>query len=157
MTGNKKRILLIDRHPEWLEFARESLQHDYEVKTLANLEEITISDPGFLEGFDLTFIGLELATEHLDALKSIFKEWHFVVIFPVFKDDEVLRLLFRSGVYDCATQPYDREGLLSLVSEELARVQILNKSKNTARSHRPRQQAVQDLASILRLEEFNHG
>jgi response regulator RpfG family c-di-GMP phosphodiesterase len=157
MKKRKSKILLIDQHPEWLDFARAVLQEDYEVLALKRGENLSLeNEVSSLDGFDLVFIGLELATNNLDALKPLFKQWHFVVIFPVLQSNDTVRLLFKAGVYDCARKPYEREGLLKLVADELALANIANGHSKFVSSRRTSQELARSLATILKLEDSNH-
>ena len=118
----RKRILLIDRHAGWLQFAQEILQEQYDVLAAISLEEAveacTVMDQS--QGFDLIFVGLGSAANGLSIIKSLDSQWPFVIIFPVFQEDEKLRIFFKAGVYDCVDKPYEREILLKLVENELS-------------------------------------
>ena len=153
----RQKILLIDQHPEWLTFAQEVLSKDYDVVALSKHEDIfLLRDKAVKKGFDLIFIGLELATGNLDQLKPLFKEWHFVVIFPVLQENETVRLLFKAGVYDCARKPYEREGLLKLVAEELVVAKIANGQDKISSSPKTHQESINQLAAMLNLEDKDH-
>lgn len=162
MTTMKKRprILLIDQHPEWLDFAQGILKNDYEVivnNSWKNLLSIGRDSTNKVERFDLVFIGQELATNNLDTLKPYFKQWHFVVVFPVIETNKTIRLLFKAGVYDCARKPYEKTGLLKLVSDELVAAKIANGDKKIQRAPSPlnisNDNIANKLASRLNLEE----
>lgn len=133
-----RRILLIDRHLEWLQFAQEALQERYDVLTAMNFEEAMkcCIQEGRSQEFDLIFVGLDLATNNLDTIKSLGKQWRFVVMFPVFQEDEKLRILFKAGVYDCADKPYEREELLKLVEDELSTAERLNGARRFRKERR---------------------
>lgn len=148
----KQKILLIDQHQEWLDFAETVLGKDYEVITLTQTKNITFPEKiKEVNGFDLIFLGLELATQNLDALRPLFKRWNFVVIFPVLQENDTMRLLFKAGVYDCAPKPYEQEGLRKLVAEELDLAKKSNDyHENTMRT---REETMDQLASLLGLEE----
>lgn len=155
----RPKILLIDQHPEWLEFAQSVLKEDYDVvayKAWDNVMSTVKESARKVEGFDLVFIGLELATSNLDELKPLFKEWQFVVIFPVIETSETVRLLFKAGVYDCARKPYEKEGLLKLVADELEFAKLANgKSsvKGTPPSKKINDEMIRKLMSDLKPEE----
>ncbi len=151
---NKYKILLLDKHPEWLEFAKSVLSDDYEVVALTGQDQIlSLKDQlGKVNGFDLIFIGLELATNNLDVLKPLFSKWHFIVVFPVIQNNETVRLLFRAGVYDCARKPYERDGLLKLVEDELITAKVANGLNKVGDSNRTRQDTLKQLAIMLDLE-----
>jgi DNA-binding NtrC family response regulator len=161
MDVMKKRpkILLIDQHPEWLAFAQNVLKEHYDVvahKAWDNAMSTVKASARKVQGFDLVFIGLELATSNLDELKPLFKEWHFVVIFPVIETNEAVRLLFKAGVYDCARKPYEKEGLLRLVADELEFAQLANgksKIKNDSASKKNSGDIAQKLAAEFNLED----
>jgi response regulator RpfG family c-di-GMP phosphodiesterase len=140
---NKRKILLIDQHPEWLEFARGVLGEE-----ILSLGDQTRE----INGFDLIFIGLELATNNLEILRPLFSKWHFIVVFPVIQENETVRLLFRAGVYDCARKPYERDGLLKLVSDELITAQIANGHSKVHFFQKTKQETLKQLASMLNLE-----
>jgi len=94
------------------------------VLTARSFEEVSsyCSQEGHSKVFDLIFIGLDLAIggiDNLSVIESLRKQSRFVVMFPVFQQDETLRVLFKAGVYDCVDKPYEREGLLRLVEGEL--------------------------------------
>jgi DNA-binding NtrC family response regulator len=151
----RRKILLIDQHPEWLDFAGEVLGKDYDVSMLSrhhNLRSLP-KDVRKMDGFDLIFIGLELATNNLDVLKPLFKQWQFVVIFPVIQENETVRLLFKAGVYDCARKPYDRDGLLKLVADELAFAETVNRQEKIQTTKKTRQEIEKQFATMLDLEE----
>jgi DNA-binding NtrC family response regulator len=152
---NKRKILLIDQHPEWLKLADGVLSKDYEIVTLSNNKDILSlqAKPGRMESFDLIFIGLELATNNLDVLKPLFKQWHFVVIFPVLQENETVRLLFKAGVYDCAPKPYEREGLQKLVADELAVAKMANGNSKIRPLRKTRQEIAKQLSYMLNLED----
>ena len=117
-----KRILLIDHYPEWLQFAHEALQEQYDVLTATSFEEARecCIQEGRSQEFDLVLVGLDLAISNLSTIKSLGKQWRFVVMSPVFQEDETLRILFKAGGYDCADKPYGRDALLKLVADELS-------------------------------------
>jgi DNA-binding NtrC family response regulator len=146
-----KRILLIDRHPEWLQFAQEVLQEQYNVLTATGFEEAAKCCVGEerSQEFDLIFIGLDLATTNLNTIESLGRQWRFVVMFPVFQEDEKLRILFKAGVYDCADKPYEREGLLKLVADELCRAERLNGIRRPRHGRKRSDQGVLELERIL--------
>lgn len=150
---DRQKILLIDQHPEWLKFAQDVLSDEYAVVTLTSYDEAPSIEYEVEsnEGFDLIFIGLELATNNLDMLKPLFKQWQFVVVFPVLQENETVRMLFKAGVYDCAPKPYEREGLLKLVANELAEAKLVNGEK-TPSPQKTRQEIEKQLKIMLRLE-----
>jgi DNA-binding NtrC family response regulator len=152
---NRKKILLIDQHPEWLDFAQEVLGNDYDIVALSGHNDLVSLQKtvGKTNGFDLIFIGLELATSNLDVLKPLFRQWQFVVIFPVIQENETIRLLFKAGVYDCARKPYDRDGLLELVADELALAESVNKRKKVRLNKKTRQDIEKQLSAMLDLED----
>lgn len=154
--ANPKRILLIDRHQEWLRFAQEVLQDEHEVYTATSFEEAKECCVGddLSQEFDLIFVGLELATSNLSTIESLGREWRFVVMFPVYQEDEKLRILFKAGVYDCADKPYDRESLLKLVADELSRAELLNRMRRYRYGRKRLGQGVLELERIL---DFNLG
>jgi DNA-binding NtrC family response regulator len=155
----RPKILLIDQHPEWLEFAQNVLKEGYDVvahKAWDNAMSTVRESARKVEGFDLVFIGLELATSNLDELKPLFKEWQFVVIFPIIETNETVRLLFKAGVYDCARKPYEKEGLLKLVADELEFAKLANGKSNI--EHAPPTKKIKGdiarkLAAELKLED----
>jgi len=155
----KPKILLIDQHPEWLDFAKGVLKSEYNVSTLTKKDDLLSlrDDASGVEGFDLVFIGLELATTNLDTLKPLFKQWHFVVVFPILQRNETVRLLFKAGVYDCARKPYESESLLKLVADELVVANIANGQQKVLSPKRTLRQAANDLASMLRMEDVKNG
>jgi len=146
-----KRILLIDRHLEWLQFAQEVLQEQYDVFTATSFEEVRkcCVREEWSQGFDLIFVGLDLATSNLNTIESLGKQWRFVVMFPVFQEDEKLRLLFKAGAYDCADKPYDRERLLQLVADELSRAERLNSVERPQYGRKQMDQRARELERIL--------
>ena len=149
-----KRILLIDRHPEWLQFAQEVLQERYDVFTAMSFEEAKkcCIRQEWPQEFDLIFIGLDLATSNLSTIESLGKQWRFVVMFPVFQEDEKLRILFKAGAYDCADKPYDRERLLNLVADELSRAERLNGVERPRHVRKRMGQRVSELERILKMD-----
>lgn len=151
----KKKILLIDQHPEWLDFAQYVLREDYDIVTLSSHDNLLSpqKDIRKVDGFDLIFIGLELATHNLDVLKPLFKQWQFVVIFPVIQENETVRLLFKAGVYDCARKPYDRDGLLKLVADELVLAEFVNGHSKIQSTRKTRQEIQKQLSVMLDLED----
>ena len=146
-----KRILIIDHHPEWLQFAQEVLQEEYDVLAATSFEEARqcCIQEGRSQEFDLILIGLALATSNLNAIKSLGKQWRFVVMFPVFQEDETLRVLFKAGVYDCTDKPYEREGLLKLVADELSIAMQLNGIRRFRNQRKQAERAALGLESIL--------
>lgn len=154
---SKNKILLIDQHPEWLRFAQKVLSKDYDIVTLTSHKDI-LSLQGKKQkssSYDLIFIGLELATSNLDMLKPLFKEWHFVVIFPVIQENETVRLLFKAGVYDCARKPYERDGLLRLVSDELVAAKLANGSSKIRPKRLSRKELAKQFSALIELEDKN--
>jgi DNA-binding NtrC family response regulator len=149
--ATSKRILFIDRHPEWLQFAQETLQAQYDVLTAMSFEEAAqcCIRGGQPQQFDLIFVGLDLATDNLKTIESLGKQWRFVVMFPVFQDDEKLRILFKAGVYDCADKPYEREGLMELVASELSMAEQLNSVGRFRYERRRLDQGLLELERIL--------
>lgn len=117
----RMRMLLVDRNLAWLQFAEEVLRERYDVLTAMSFEDVSSCcfQGGHPELFDLIFIGLDLATDNLSVIKSLGKQWRCIVMFPVFQEDTKLRVLFKAGVYDCTDKPYEHEGLLKLVEDEL--------------------------------------
>ena len=151
----KKKILLIDQHPEWLDFAQGVLREEYDIVKLSKHGDALSlhKDIGKSNGFDLIFIGLELVTNNLDVLKPLFKQWQFVVVFPIIQENETVRLLFKAGVYDCAQKPYDRDGLLKLVADEFALAQFVNKQDKVQLTKKSSQEIEKQLTAMLDLEE----
>jgi DNA-binding NtrC family response regulator len=150
----KHRILLIDQHAEWLEFAQEVLANEYDVVTLHKNEMGSFrQDISGVNGFDLIFLGLELAANNLDVLKPLFKHWNFVVIFPIIQENDTVRLLFKAGVYDCAPKPYERDGLLRLVAEEIDFAKQAIDNKSIQSSNLSRNQTIKELGRFLKSEE----
>ena len=122
------RLLLVDQHQEWLEFARQVLQERYDVLTAMSFGNVSSSylqkrEPKIV---DLIFIGLDLAINNLGAIKSLSNQWRFVVMFPVYQADDTLRVLFRTGVFDCVEKPYECEPLLGLVEDELRTAEVID-------------------------------
>lgn len=121
----RDRILLIDQRSEWLQFAKEVLQEQYEVVVAQSFQDASecCMREGRSQDFDLVFIGQGLAASNLPAISQLSRSpsdgWRFIVMFPVFQEDESLRMFFKAGVLDCADKPYEREGLLKLVADEL--------------------------------------
>ncbi len=153
--NKRKKILLIDQHPEWLDFAKEVLEKDYDIVKLSKHNDLLSlqKEVGKTNGFDLIFIGLELVTTNLDVLKPLFKQWQFVVIFPVIQENETVRLLFKAGVYDCARKPYDRAGLLKLVAEELVEAEYINGHSKIVPTRKTQREIEKQLATMLDLED----
>lgn len=151
----KKKILLIDQHSEWLDFAQEVLGDDYDITKLSKHGNVLSlqKDLGKANGFDLIFIGLELVTNNLDVLKPLFKQWQFVVVFPVIQENETVRLLFKAGVYDCAQKPYDRNGLLKLVADELALAEFVSRQDKIQLTRKSSHEIEKQLSAMLDLEE----
>lgn len=151
----RERVLLIDQHPEWLQFAKEVLQEQHEAVTATSFEEASeyCTREGQSQEFDLIFVGLDLATSNLSTIAQLSKasssRWRFVVMFPVFQEDETLRMLFKSGVYDCADKPYEREGLLKLVAEELAIAKWLSGTRRFMPGLKASKRSILDLERIL--------
>jgi len=149
------RILLIDRHPEWLEFASEVLEGQYEVVTARSLEEANkcCIQQGQSKEFDLIFIGLDEAASNLPAITQLSRisrdGWHFVVMFPVFQENETLRMFFKAGVLDCADKPYESQGLLKLVTDELFLARRLSGIRRPMRSRQASRDNYLDLERIL--------
>lgn len=153
--NKRKKILLIDQHPEWLDFAKKVLKEDYDIVKLSKHNDLLSlqKDVGKTNGFDLIFIGLELVTTNLDVLKPLFKQWQFVVIFPVIQENETVRLLFKAGVYDCARKPYDRDGLLKLVADELVVAESVSGQNKIPSTKKTRQEIKKQLSVMLDLED----
>lgn len=129
----RNRILLIDRHAKWLQFTQEALQEQYDVVTAIGLEEAieTCIVTGQSQGFDLVFVGLGPATNGLSIIESFGSQWRFVIMFPVLQEDEMLRIFFKSGAYDCVDKPYEREALLQLVAGGLYMAeQLIRRSRS---------------------------
>jgi DNA-binding NtrC family response regulator len=155
MNSKRKKILLIDQHPEWLDFAEEVLQEDYDIVKLSNHADLLSlqNEVGKTNGFNLIFIGLELVTNNLDVLRPLFKQWQFVVVFPVIQENETVRLLFKAGVYDCTRKPYDRDGLLKLVADELVAAEFVNGHNKIKPTKKTRQEIKKQLSAMLKLED----
>ncbi|MCX6032277.1 MAG: hypothetical protein NT169_23660 [Chloroflexi bacterium] len=156
------RILLVDRHPEWLRFASEVLREQYEVITARSFEEANecCMREGQSKEFDLIFIGLDVAASNLPAIAQLTRipldGWRFVVMFPVFQEDETLRMFFKAGVLDCADKPYESKGLLTLVHDELLLAKRLSGAKKFMRSRKTSQMSLLDLERILDIEAIHN-
>jgi len=156
--ATQERILLIDRHPEWLQFAGEVLQEQYEIITAGSFEEANecCIRKGQSQEFDLILVGLDLAANNLATITQLSKApsdgWRFVVMFPIFQQDETLRMFFKAGVLDCADKPYEREGLLKLVADELTLARKLGGIKRFMRWQKAPRQGMLDFEGILALE-----
>lgn len=151
----RKKILLIDQHPEWLDFAKKTLREEYEIVTFSRQNDLLTLHKSSKKanGFDVVFIGLELVTQNLDVLKPLFKRWQFVVIFPVIQENETVRLLFKAGVYDCARKPYDSEGLLKLVADELEVADLANGRSKLKITKKNREEIKKQLSIMLNQED----
>ncbi len=123
------KILTIDPHSEWLDFAEQTLRDaGYDVAVALDLEKAL--DLYANQGFDLVLIGLAEVERHLKKLPQLTSKpgyaKRFVVMFPVHQDFDKVRIFFKAGAYDCVDKPFEADRLLAMVSEELAYARRLN-------------------------------
>jgi DNA-binding NtrC family response regulator len=117
------RILLIDRHSDWLQFAKESLkQAGYEVFAASRFDEAAKRWRD--ESFDLILVGLDQAESHLSTLSDLAKNpanpRRIVVMFPIRQRYDRMRIVFKAGAYDVVDKPYQPDALISMVAGEIA-------------------------------------
>jgi DNA-binding NtrC family response regulator len=120
----KKRLLFIDSHDEWLKFVNKALSEDYDVHTTGIFASLSKMAAGG-RSFDLIFIGLNIAEQNMSELSDLAQTsmWSFVVLFPGSPDGKVSRIFFKAGVRDLLSKPYDEETLRKMVEEEIIAVQ----------------------------------
>lgn len=155
--SEKRRILLIDRDQDWLKFAESTLSSIYEVLTESEFDQALRccikrdAEPNF----DLIFVGLDWATENLDTIRSFSKRWRFVVMFPIIQQGQYLRILFKSGAFDCTDKPNDGKRLLELVKEQIDRAKLLNGTWRPTPTLQSSDSGVERLLEILDLPTNN--
>jgi DNA-binding NtrC family response regulator len=119
---SKARLLVIDRNLQWLRFAKRTLQcAGYAVAVAMDLVEAFRVHPD--NDFDLVLIGLDQVERNLSVFAQLSREKaqsrRFVVMFPIHRTLDRVRVAFRAGAYDCIDKPFEAEALLDLVSEQL--------------------------------------
>lgn len=117
------RILLIDRHDEWLEFAAGVLrQVGYRVTLSTDLDQAC--QLGASSDFELILLGLDYLERHRAMLSHLANRpvhpWRFVVLFPIHQTYEQVRMAFKMGAFDVVDKPYQREALLKMVAAQLS-------------------------------------
>ena len=117
------RILIIDRHSQWLEFAVKVLEEvGYEVFVASDFSSAV--DLFINNSFDLILIGLDQAENNLNVIKSIAKDKahpeRIVVMFPVRQTYDRMRIMFKAGVTDTVDKPYQPQVLRDIVAGQLA-------------------------------------
>lgn len=121
---SEARLLVIDRNSGWLDFAEHTLRRaGYDVSVATDLMKafrVHSSDD-----FDLVLIGLDQVEGNLSTFAQLTCEKalskRFVVMFPIHRTLDRVRVAFRAGAYDCIDKPFEAEALLELVSEQLIR------------------------------------
>lgn len=116
------RILLVDRHADWLKFAEETLkQAGYVAMTAIDFDQAY--QRCLDEDFDLIFVGLDQAEGHLGTLSDLAKNpgrpQRFVVMFPLRQTFDRVRIVLKAGAYDVVDKPYQRDRLLKMVADEI--------------------------------------
>lgn len=123
MDDDHNRILLIDRHAQWVDFAVETLtQAGYKVFAASDFD--TASERWLDQSFDLILVGLDQAESHLGALSHLAKNpaqpRRIVVMFPIRQTYDRMRIVFKAGAYDVVDKPYKADALLRTVAEQIA-------------------------------------
>lgn len=142
----KKSLVFIDPNEEWLEFVRSTLEktEKYRIATVADFSELS-HIVRKEKHFDLIFIGLSVVHENIETLSNLAQtsSWQFIVLFPGFPDGKTARILFRAGMRDLLSKPYDPQSLKNMVEEELnaveqyrKRVKALKDDEYISRVHR---------------------
>jgi len=130
-----RRILLVDSQRNWLEFAERVLTDaGFEVEPLPGIKEARhlLSTDG--DDFALILVDLESVEEDTATFREITRtesgrKRPIVVLFPTALTPVDMSEIFRLGAYDCVNKRYGRQGLLNLVTEQLADYQgILEES-----------------------------
>jgi DNA-binding NtrC family response regulator len=116
------RILLIDRHSKWLDFAVKTLQEvGYEVHSASDF--VKAAECFVNNSFDLILIGLDQAENSLDEIEHLAKDKlhskRFVVMFPIRQTYDRVRIMFKAGAYDVVDKPYQPKELREMVSTQL--------------------------------------
>jgi DNA-binding NtrC family response regulator len=90
------------------------------VRTAANFDTI-ISANAKEPYFDLVLIGLGCIQENIKIITGLSRtsKWHFVALFPGFPDGQTARLLFKMGMRDLLSKPYDVDSLWEMVKEQI--------------------------------------
>jgi len=123
------RILLIDRHADWLEFAEKTLkQESHDVVTATDFDEACRRCMD--DDFDLIFVGLDQAESHLATLSDLAKNpnrpQRFVVMFPLRQTFDRVRIVFKAGAYDVVDKPHQRDALLRMVANAVHEARLRN-------------------------------
>jgi DNA-binding NtrC family response regulator len=150
--GDLERVLLIDQQQNWLKFAKAALHEaGYQVETASSFEEAAACCFE-TDHFDLILVGLDQAEANLETIgelkKSKTRQWHFVVMFPIRQAPDRLRMVFKAGVFDCVSKPYQRDALLQVVADEIADAKRRNEVKTSGQI-----ETIAGLAKFLGLSE----
>lgn len=135
MNNGQGCILLIDRHSQWLDFAKEVLTRaGYKVFSADDFERA--AERWGDEAFDLILVGLDQAESHLETLNDLARNRahpkRVVVMFPILQTYDRMRIVFKAGAYDVIDKPYDAEALLRSVAEQIANSQHVNNGLEAA-------------------------
>jgi len=126
-----KKLLFIDPHKDWLKLVKSTLKPpEYDAMISPTLDFLLKIDAN--EHFDLVFIGLQLAKQNIKTISGLALSytWRFVVLFPGFPDQKTARIMFKSGIRDISSKPYDAESIKKMVEEEIAYVKKKNHIRN---------------------------
>lgn len=133
MNSLTDRILIIDSVPEWRNFAKSVLiEAGYMVEEIASAKDVNHFLVG--EAFDLILMNLIEAEKESHILQKLAKPIHnrpgrVVVIFPTQLSLSEAIIVLKLGAYDCRDKPFDKDGLIKLVKEELADARMRKKTR----------------------------
>lgn len=117
-SRQKGYILLIDHDEDWLASAQPVLEAlGYVVETARSTKEVLGPEDKI---YDLILMNWTQADQERVLLERLARPESdnprcVVVMFPIQQLPERMRVVFKSGAYDCVDKPFDREELIELV------------------------------------------
>jgi DNA-binding NtrC family response regulator len=129
--SDQGRVLVIDRHSQWLDFAVATLiEAGYEVLSASDFE--MASKRWRDASFDLILVGLDQAESHLSTMSDLAKDRvhpkRIVVMFPIRQTYDRMRIVFKAGAYDIVDKPYEAAALQSMVAKQISEARQKNRS-----------------------------
>lgn len=115
---NKKRILLVDRNVNWLEFAAETLaEKGYSVLTLDQYDDSPNSAYFDITKPDLVILGCaKIRQPEQDLIQEVKSAKQQLIVLCASLTWDERRSLFLKGV-DVADKPFDSDGLAQIIKE----------------------------------------
>jgi DNA-binding NtrC family response regulator len=114
------RLLFVDSQTKWLAFVMSTLANLFHVRTTARFDFLVQAQEEARD-YDLVFLGLGLARENMEALRSLIEStrWAFVVFTPGYPEKSTARALYKLGVRDVIAKPYDQQSLTNVIRDEI--------------------------------------